>query len=109
MDRYQAASGYADRIERELRALNVWQSEPPPDSAFESETAFFADTMTFYQWLQFVLLARVREIVEQRGQFPRESSVGAYAVRELDGNDGAAGLIEALSEFDSFIERKGKA
>jgi uncharacterized protein YqcC (DUF446 family) len=109
MDRYQAAAAYADRIERELRALNAWQSDRPPAGAYESEAAFFADTMTFYQWLQFVLLPRVREIVEQRGQFPGESSVGAYAVRALDGRDADGGLIELLSEFDGFIERKAKA
>jgi tRNA pseudouridine65 synthase len=76
MDRYQAAADYANRIESERRALNAWKLEPPPASAFESQAAFLADTMTFYQWLQFVLLPRVREIVERRRQFPRESSVG---------------------------------
>jgi uncharacterized protein YqcC (DUF446 family) len=109
MDRYQAATAYADRIEHELRALNVWESEPPPASAYESEAAFFEDRMTFYQWLQFVLLPRVREIGAQRGRFPRESSVGEYAVRELDGRDADCALIEALSDFDDFIERKVKA
>ncbi len=104
MDRYQAASAHADRIERELRQLNAWQPAPPPDAAFDSKTAFFADTMSFYQWLQFVLLPRVREIIAARGAFPTESSVGAYAVRELDGYHEAADLVEALSEFDEFIE-----
>jgi uncharacterized protein YqcC (DUF446 family) len=87
MDGYQTAAGYLDRIERELRSLNAWQSNRPADEAFESGTAFFADTMTFYQWLQFVLLPRVRKIIEKHGTFPPESSVGAYAVRELDGFD----------------------
>jgi uncharacterized protein YqcC (DUF446 family) len=104
VDPYQSAASYVDRIERELRSLNVWQSNPPADEAFESETAFFADTMSFYQWLQFVLLPRVQEIVGKRGALPQESSVGAYAVRELDGVDEASGLIQALCEFDEFIE-----
>ncbi len=104
MDRYQAAGSYADRIERELRALNAWQLEPLPKSAFRSRTAFFADTMSLYQWLQFVLVPRVRSIVAERGAFPGESQVGAYAIRELDGRDEANGLIEALCEFDRFIE-----
>ena len=104
MDIYERARSYADRIERELRSLNAWRSEPPPDEAYQSQQAFFADTMTFYQWLQFVLLARVRKIVEDRGGFPARSSVGAYAVRELDGVQEAEGLIQALSEFDEFIE-----
>ncbi len=110
MDRHLAAASYADRIEHELRALNAWQEISPPDSAFDSDKAFFADTMSFYQWIQFVLLARVREIVQTHGGFPDQSDVGAYAVREVDGFDEAAGLIQVLSEFDEFIEhpRRGR-
>ena len=104
MDSYEHATAFADRIERELRALHAWQDQPLPESAYDSEQAFFADTMSFYQWLQFVLLPRVREINKERGGFPRSSSVGTYAVRELDGNDEAAGLITVLCEFDDFIE-----
>lgn len=104
MDNFETAASYADRIERELRGLNAWQSEPPPEQAFESQTAFFADTMTFYQWLQFVLLARVRDTIAERGAFPPRSSVGTYAIRELDGNDDAGGLIQTLCEFDAWIE-----
>ncbi len=107
MDRHQAAALYADRIEHELRRLSAWASEPPPDSAFESQAAFFADTMAFFQWLQFVLLPRIREIAGERGSFPSQSQVGAYAVRELDGNWEASDLISLLCEFDDFIEGHG--
>jgi uncharacterized protein YqcC (DUF446 family) len=104
LNAYEQAGAFADRIESELRAANAWRDEALPETAYDSEQAFFADTMTFYQWLQFVLLPRVRTIIEERGGFPAESSVGAYAIRELDGNDEAAGLITALCEFDSFID-----
>ncbi len=105
MDAYQSAASYADRIEQELRGLNAWQAEPPPAAAFQSKRAFFGDTMSFYQWLQWVLLARIRDVVQSRGAFPAHSSVAAYAVRELDGYDEANPLISLLSEFDAFIER----
>jgi uncharacterized protein YqcC (DUF446 family) len=104
MDSYARAAAFADRIEQQLRSLHAWQAAPLPAAAYESQTAFFADTMTFYQWLQFVLLERVRGIVAARGAFPAASSVGVYAVRELDGIDEAAGLITALCEFDDFVE-----
>jgi len=105
MDPYQGAAAFADSIEQELRNLAVWQADPPPPAAFQSRRAFFGDTMSFFQWLQFVLLPRVRGIVAARGAFPAESSVGAYAVRELDGMDQAGGLIHTLCEFDDFIEQ----
>ena len=101
---YDGASEYADKIEQELRRLNAWQPEPPPEAAFASTRAFYGDTMSFYQWLQFVLLPRIRSVVAKRGHFPPKSQIGAYAVRELDGQDEAADLIELLSRFDQFIE-----
>jgi uncharacterized protein YqcC (DUF446 family) len=101
---YAGASEYADQIEQELRKMNVWQPEPPPESAFQSTRPFFGDTMSFYQWLQFVLLPRIRNIVAQRGTFPGKSQVGSYAIRELDGENEAAELIDLLIRFDRFIE-----
>jgi uncharacterized protein YqcC (DUF446 family) len=104
VDRYQRAAAFAGRIGQELRQLRVWQSEPMREAAYASDKAFFADTMTLFQWLQFVLVPRIQEIVAERAGFPAESNVGAYAVRELDGFDEAHHLILALSEFDEFVE-----
>ena len=101
---YDGAGEYADKIEQELRKLNVWQSAPPPEAAFQSTRAFYGDTMSFYQWLQFVLLPRVRNVIATRDHFPAKSQVGAYAVRELDGCHEADDLIALLSRFDRFIE-----
>jgi uncharacterized protein YqcC (DUF446 family) len=104
LDSYATAGKYADRIELELRRIGQWQDGSLPESAFESRAAFCADTMTFFQWLQFVLLNRIRTTVTGKGTFPARSQVGAYAVRELDGFDGAEKLITLLGDFDAFIE-----
>ena len=101
---YDGASEYADKIEQELRRLNAWQSEPLPEAAYRSTRPFGGDTMSFHQWLQFVLIPRVRDIIANRGTFPPQSRVGAYAVRELDGDHEAGELISLLSKFDRFIE-----
>ena len=101
---YDGASEYADKIEQEMRRIGVWQETPLPEEAYQSTRAFCGDTMSFYQWLQFVLIPRVRNVVATRGTFPPKSQVGAYAVRELDGSDEAAELITLLSAFDHFVE-----
>jgi uncharacterized protein YqcC (DUF446 family) len=101
---YNGASEYADSIEQELKKMGVWSEVRPVEEAFQSTRAFYADTMSFYQWLQFVLLPRIRTIVAERGTFPGRSQIGAYAVRELDGDDAASELVSLLSRFDSFIE-----
>jgi uncharacterized protein YqcC (DUF446 family) len=101
---YDGASEYADKIEQELQRIGGWQSEPPPASAFQSTRPFFGDTMAFYQWLQFVLIPRIRSVVANRGTFPPTSQVGAYAVRELDTAPDSDDLVSLLRHFDKFIE-----
>lgn len=100
---------FVRRIEKELVDLGQWRTEPMPEAAFGGREAFLADTMTFCQWVQFVLLARIRSVVEERGTFPSHSEVGAYAIRALDGYWEAGGLIGTLSQFDMFIEKSSVA
>jgi uncharacterized protein YqcC (DUF446 family) len=62
------------------------------------------DTMAFSQWLQFIFIPRVREIIESQGEFPASSSVGTQAIREFDGSPQADHLVELLCRFDAVIE-----
>ena len=93
-----------DAIEAELRRAGFWQDAPLPEEAYDFSRAFGADTMTYAQWLQFVFVPRVRELVAARGQFPASSSVGAQAVREFDGDDRASALVTLLSDFDVLFD-----
>jgi uncharacterized protein YqcC (DUF446 family) len=103
-DRYAQAVALAERIEAELKRIGGW-AEPQPEKAFDFERAFGRDT--FYQWLQFALLERIRGIVRERGEFPGHSQVGVYAVGELDGAWEADELIRLLIELDDLVESGG--
>ena len=63
-----------DAIEAELRRAGLWQEAPLPDEAYDFSRAFASDTMTYAQWLQFVFVPRVRELVAAHGDFPASSS-----------------------------------
>ena len=57
-------------IEMELRQLGLWESEPPPDEAFQSAQPFCIDTLEFTQWLQFVFVERMKIIIEPSSAVP---------------------------------------
>ncbi len=65
----------AARIKTELKNLGWWSAQPPPDEAFHFTRPFALDTLTFSQWLQWVLLPRVREAADAEA-FPSESRCG---------------------------------
>ena len=92
-----------DRVEGELKRIGYWRDEPLPPEMYQFTQAFAMDTMPFSSWLQFILVPRVRSIIEVGGDFPATSMVAAQAVREFDGVAEADGLINALSDFDALF------
>jgi uncharacterized protein YqcC (DUF446 family) len=106
MDIYQLASAKADEIESELKRLSRWSQQPLPDEAFEDMGAFGSNTMSFEHWLQFVLIPRIREIVDDQGDFPVGSYVASYAMRYFDGDSQADTLLNILHRLDELINSK---
>ncbi len=102
-DFYQKAAQAIFEIEAEMKRIGYWSALPLLPEAYHFQRAFAADTMSFSQWLQFILIPRVRQIIQERGQFPTNSMVGAMAVREFDGDDHASELVRLLSEFDALF------
>jgi uncharacterized protein YqcC (DUF446 family) len=104
---YQLALDKASEIETELKRLNRWEKVPLPKEKFENMGAFEGQTMSFEQWLQFVLIRSIREIVDEKGVFPSESNVGTYAVREFDGDPDVDQLVLLLCQLDELINSGG--
>ncbi len=95
-------------IEAEMKRVGLWQSEPMAAEKYEFNQAFAMDTMTFTQWLQFVFIPRVKEIISAGGEFPRKSEVGAQAFREFVAYPSAGEveteqLLELLNGFDAMF------
>lgn len=101
--RHAAARYLADKLERELKRVGVWQAAPLPEAAYQFQRAFAGDTMAFEQWLQFIFLPRVRTILAERGAFPPDSQVGVYATREFDGRNEMNVVIGVLQWFDALF------
>ncbi|WP_024459463.1 YqcC family protein [Marinimicrobium sp. LS-A18] len=66
-------------LERELRALALWDETPPNPEALASTQPFAVDTLELYQWLQFVFIPRLYRLVEHRMGLPESCSVSPMA------------------------------
>jgi len=93
-------------IEAEMKRSGYWSAEPLPQKAYQFQQAFAMDTMAFSQWLQYIFIPRVHQILEEQESFPAESMVGAQAMRELDGDGKASQLLSLLGEFDDLVTGK---
>jgi uncharacterized protein YqcC (DUF446 family) len=100
-----AFASLADRIEAELRRLGAWSADRPDQETIDNGGAFGMNTLAFTQWLQWVLVPRLREVAAGTFPVPPSSQVAAHAVREFDGWHEASDLEGLLRELDHLVER----
>ncbi len=68
-----------DSLEAQMRQLDLWQQQPICSTALQSTMPFAVDTMSFAQWLQFVLLAKLRQLIAQQAALPSKTAIAAMA------------------------------
>ena len=91
-------------VENELRTLGLWQQKTPPPQALASTEPFAIDKLSFNQWLQFIFLPRMAEILESTSALPESCSVAPMAeefckAEQVDGTS----LIRHLAATDKLI------
>lgn len=95
-----------DAIEAELRSLERWAEQPPEVSALESSTPFCVDTLAFEEWLQWILLPRMRALLDAGAELPSQSAIAEMAEVVFAENLGrTAGLRRALKQLDRLLVR----
>ena len=70
-------------LEGELRQWGFWSLESPSAEQLASQLPFCADTLAFEQWLQWVLLPKMREIVQSNSGWPRQSEIYDLAMERF--------------------------
>lgn len=89
-----------------MREQRLWDETPPSAEAMDSCQPFFIDTLTFPQWLQFVFICRVKDIIEQQDSLPTSSEIVPMAEEYLSQvNVQGKHIIRSLRAFDQLINQ----
>lgn len=99
--------GIADllaRVEREMRALSLWEEIPPSPERMASDVPFCHDTLEFTQWVQWIFVPRFRALLE--GDLPLPTACAISPAAEIALADFAqdpGALIEYLRAIDAAV------
>jgi uncharacterized protein YqcC (DUF446 family) len=92
-------------LEASLREAGRWERQRPASRALASSLPFCIDTLTIEQWLQWVLLPRMKHLLEQREPLPTRSAIYEYGQQCLCSDDPCtARLLVLLKRFDDLIK-----
>jgi uncharacterized protein YqcC (DUF446 family) len=91
-------------VEANLRSSGRWDPRRPPEAALGSHQPFCLDTLRFEQWLQWIFLPRMKQILENRRPLPAKSGIYSYAQDYLCDNDPPSNnLLSLIKRFDDLI------
>jgi len=64
-----------DDLEAALKATALWQAQAPSAQALASSAPFCCDTMPLENWLQFVFIPKMRQILAAAGRLPHKIQI----------------------------------
>ena len=88
-------------LEFEMRSLNLWSDQAPAPEALQSEQPFCIDTLSFDQWLQFVFLPKLHQILDAGLELPGQCNVAPIA-EEYFGSRAPA-VLHCLDRIDRLL------
>ena len=107
VDMHEIPNRIADvllQLEATLRTHGRWDRQQPPAEALDSRIPFCIDTLRFEQWLQWIFLPRMKEILEDSKPLPQKSAISSYAEHCLHKDDPpSTDLLENIKRFDELI------
>jgi uncharacterized protein YqcC (DUF446 family) len=97
-------------VEANLRTSGQWEKKQPPMSALTSAEPFCIDTLRFQQWLQWIFLPRMKQIIEEQQPLPARSGIYEYAEETLCRKKPREGrLLSLIKTFDELIRIQSAA
>lgn len=91
-------------IEAQLRQLGQWNKVRPAADALASDQPFCVDTLTFPQWLQFVLLPTLYTMLKEGQTLPERCGVAPMAEEYFRGTGlRSSELVAALVRIDELL------
>ena len=91
-------------IEAQLRQLGLWDKIPPSTEALASTQPFCIDTLTLPQWLQFVFLPTMYQMLEEQQALPERCGIAPMAEEFFRGSGLAVDeLVRSLEKIDGLL------
>ena len=92
-------------IDTSLRLVGKWEQNQPSAAAHSSHPFFCVDILDLGQWLLWIFLPCMKQILEQKQPLPLKSGIHTNAEELLSGKGSHAGqLLRLIRRFDELIE-----
>lgn len=99
---------HLEKLASALYAMDCWDERMPPGHALASSQPFAVDTLELYQWLQWIFLPRMHELLDRELPLPASCGITPVAeewlkMREFEQRQ-VNELLQCLAAIDELVE-----
>lgn len=91
------------KLEQELVNANLWQVEPVDQKALQSSQPFHHDTLSSQQWLQFIFIARLEQMVKIQMPLPANCDITPYITESLKEHNAVNKITSLTKQIDELL------
>ena len=103
---YIQAQALLVAIEAELKHQSLWNEVAPSAEALASTTPFCVDSMPFSDWLQFIFLVKMKQLVVMQMPLPNKMAIHPMAEEALNSATvDSRELLALILSFDQLLNK----
>ncbi|MGL4476367.1 MAG: YqcC family protein [Shewanella sp.] len=96
-------SAHLQQLQALMQELSLWQATPIDESALLSTAPFACDTMSFAQWLQFIFIPKMQQLLALGLSLPDAIALAPMAEQAWQGQAQYLPLIQFLQQLDEYL------
>lgn len=106
MDKYHHTQQLLDRLETVMREADIWEGESPDPSALSSSEPFAIDTLSCSQWLQWIFIPRMKQLVALNAPLPVHFEISPYVEEAMKNQPDNSAILSVTRGFDHLFRAK---
>ena len=98
---YAQITSLLTELEHQLKVSKLWQYEPIDPNLLSSSQPFCIDTLHFEQWLQYVFIVKMRQLIKLQQPLPTQIALTPMA--QVAFKDSHTSVKETLLAIDVLL------
>lgn len=90
-------------LERELKAAALWQAQRPDDQYLQSTEPFSLDTLHPHEWLQWIFLPRMQQLLVEQSSLPKSILLSPYFDEVWKEHAQYQAILTVLHQIDKAV------
>lgn len=106
MDQHAELNQLLLQLEAEMQAWSLWSATPPSAAALLSTQPFCIDTLNFWEWVQWLMLPRFKQMINLKQRLPQGSNITPMAEEVIqNAKIKSEKLIECFTALDQLLSK----